>query len=77
MTPQAKANELVSRFANHSMGTSVNSNLNSAKNCAFIAVEEIMKNIEATELYHKNSRALPHNKEYWNQVIKEIKHIQP
>jgi hypothetical protein len=40
----------------------------SAKICGLIAVDEILKNIDATILYHKNSKALPINKEYWLQV---------
>ena len=39
-----------------------------AKMCGLIAVDEILKNIDATILYHKDSKALPINKEYWLQV---------
>ena len=41
---------------------------NAAKICAQIAVDEILKNIDATILYHKYSISLPINKEYWLQV---------
>lgn len=37
----------------------------SAKQCAIITVDEILTNIDATILYHKESIALPFNKEYW------------
>ena len=39
-----------------------------AKQCALLAVDEILKNIDATILYHKDSKALPINKDYWLQV---------
>ena len=39
-----------------------------AKYCAQIAVDEILKNIDATILYHSDSKALPINKDYWLQV---------
>jgi len=39
-----------------------------AKICALIAVDEILKNIDATILYHRESKALPINKDYWLQV---------
>lgn len=40
----------------------------SAKQCAIIAVDEILANIDATIFYHKDSKALPFNKEYWLEV---------
>jgi hypothetical protein len=40
----------------------------SAKQCAIIAVDEILANINATIFYHKESIALPFNKEYWLEV---------
>jgi len=40
----------------------------SAKQCAIIAVDEILANIDATIFYHKESKALPFNKEYWLEV---------
>jgi hypothetical protein len=40
----------------------------SAKQCAIIAVDEILANIDATIFYHKESIALPFNKEYWLEV---------
>ena len=40
----------------------------SAKQCAIITVDEILANIDATIFYHKESIALPFNKEYWLEV---------
>ena len=40
----------------------------SAKQCAIIAVDEILANIEATIFYHKESIVLPFNREYWLEV---------
>jgi hypothetical protein len=46
-----------------------------AKQCALIAVDEIIFNIDATIFYHKDSNALPLNKEYWQEVKKEIEKL--
>jgi len=40
----------------------------SAKICGLVAVDEILKNIDATILYHKDSASLQLNKEDWLQV---------
>lgn len=40
----------------------------SAKICAQIAVDEMLKNIDVTILCYKDSKALLANKEYWLQV---------
>ena len=42
MTPKEKAEELIAKFMPHSSG---NSNNNEAKQCALIAVDEIMKEL--------------------------------
>lgn len=43
-----------------------------AKKRAILLVDEILLNIEATITYHKESFALPINKEYWLGVRNEI-----
>lgn len=39
-------------------------------------VDEILANIDATILYHKDSIALPINKQYWEEVKMSIKNIK-
>ena len=61
---EIKANELI-----HKMKTKLYSDgLYDAKQCALVAVDEILSNIDATILYNKESIALPINKEYWQNV---------
>jgi hypothetical protein len=43
-----------------------------ATRCAIDTVREVIKNIEATELYHPESKSLRFNKEYWQEVLIEI-----
>lgn len=39
-----------------------------AKWCALQVINEVISNIDATMIYHPNSKALPVNKQYWLQV---------
>ena len=57
-----KAVELIGKFY-HNVGSYQNK-----VQCAIILVDEILKNIEATIFYHKESIALPENKDYWLKV---------
>lgn len=64
MTPEEKANELIVKFAAHAAGSTGDQNWINAKNCAIIAVDEII-----TELF--NSQSGVENKirlEYWQEV---------
>lgn len=82
MTPHEKAKELVDKFNDYVhgyVGSSMLTNyeyperiLSQAKSAATIVVDEVLSNIEATILYHKDSVALPINKQYWEQVKEEI-----
>jgi len=47
-----------------------------AKQLATILVDEILLNIEATILYHKDSIALLINKEYWEEVKMSIENVK-
>ena len=47
-----------------------------AKQLATILVDEVLANIDATILYHKDSIALPINKQYWEEVKISIKNVQ-
>jgi hypothetical protein len=62
MTPKEKAKELVDNFLPHSTG---NSNINEAKQCALIAVYEILNNDGFTQFDIYLT-------EYWQEVKQEI-----
>ena len=49
MKEKEKAKELVDNFLPHSTG---NSNINEAKQCALIAVDEIIKKLKSIEFNH-------------------------
>ena len=72
MIPKEKAIELVEKYDETLTYLESKSK---AKQCALIAVDEILLNIEATILYHKESLALPINKEYWHEVKQEIEKL--
>jgi hypothetical protein len=65
MAPKEKAKELVDNFIPHSTG---NSNINEAKQCALIAVDEIL-DIAYWEYMESMGEK---EKEYWQQVKQEI-----
>jgi len=84
-TTKQKANELIERFyscmsfkdvkltsCDENPDLIVKMEKLSAKQCAIIAVDEILFNIDATILYHKESIALSFNKEYWLEVRSEL-----
>ena len=71
MSEKEKAKELVSKM-NYSHPEH---ELFVAKECAIIAVDEILSNIDATILYHPESNAIPINKEYWQEVKTEIQNL--
>lgn len=47
-----------------------------AKQLATILVDEVLANIDATILYHKDSIALPINKQYWDEVKSSIENVK-
>ena len=73
MTPQEKAEELLGKYYFQVQ------TLKQQKQCAIIAVDEILKNgslINQSELYKANKiKPTPIYKEYWKQVKKEIKNL--
>lgn len=87
MTPKEKTKELVNKYGSIVLGeniygepfTMAQENLQEAKQCALIAVDEILKNgslINQSELYKANKiKPTPIYKEYWKQVKKEIKNL--
>lgn len=76
MNARLKAENLIKRFANHSMGNSRNSNLNSAKNCALICVEEVIESLKITtghcELRTLDYQEVQKDFQYWSEVQTEI-----
>ncbi len=69
MNERQKAKELISK-ANRIIGSEQFKN--ESKEIALLCVDEILLNIEATKLYHKDSKALPVNEKYWKEVKQEI-----
>lgn len=72
MTPREKAIKLVNSFMPHSSG---NSNNNEAKQCALIAVDEILEVVKFYE--EKNGRVLIDNIRvmYWQELKEEIENL--
>jgi len=66
-----KATQLINKYFNAVPHKHTSRKL--AKQLAVIAVDEIIGNIDATILYHKGSKALPINRDYWLQVRANLK----
>jgi predicted component of type VI protein secretion system len=74
---EIKAEELLQKFINQleDVGCDKDYVKRDALACAKIAVDEILKNIEATILYHKESKALPLNESYWLGVKEALNYL--
>ena len=70
MSAKEKAIELVDRYSE--LGIGHPTSLLLAKQCALIAVDEIINNIPCREDYSSNGWVLIDNTEYWKEVKKEI-----
>jgi len=77
MTPQEKAEDLVNNFRDFADGTcpetdrySPNIEKQKAKQCALIAVDEIIKELENID---DGQTVIPYN--YWNLVKEEIEKL--
>ena len=68
MTPKEKAEELVNRFAPY-VDTFHKGILENAKQCALIAVDEILKSYDSKDLIY------PKEVKYWQEVKKEINNL--
>ena len=79
MNATEKAKSLIHKFANHSMGGSRDSNLNSAKNCALIAVDEIVEALKITtghcELRRLDQQEVHSDFAFWEQVKTQIEAV--
>ena len=70
MSTKEKAIELVDRYSE--LGIGHPTSLLLAKQCALIAVDEIINNIPCREDYSSNGWVLIDNTEYWKEVKQEI-----
>lgn len=66
-----KAKQLIKMFANLSMGSTIDSNLNSAKSCALLCVQEIIN--DNPNIYDSDRL----NYKYWNEVKRQINLVEP
>lgn len=79
MTPKEKAKELTRKFSNYAkeeeflIGSS--DNVNSAQQCALIAVEEIIRTGLLSKSRVKHQAIADVHEEYWNQVKTEIEKL--
>ena len=80
MTPQEKAIEIIKKFIPHAQyWDCYNDELleeNHTKQCALIAVEEILKRTRSVDTMPSNYQKIDENtKEYWEQVKIEIEKL--
>jgi hypothetical protein len=69
MTPKEKAKELYNKFYNTSSHPHhVESRKNNAKQCALIAVDEILKAVDNPD----ETYLMQHSVNYWSEVKQEI-----
>ena len=68
MTPKEKAEELVGKFVSITLW---NGYVTSAKECAYIAVDEILKMVDETMQGWLDADIIAH----WKQVKKEIENL--
>ena len=75
MTPKEKAEELVNKFVSLDNDIFCSVNYPYSKQCALIAVDEIINNIPCREDYSSNGWVLIDNTEYWKEVKQEIENL--
>lgn len=72
MTPKEKAIELYNKFYNTSSHPHhIESRKDNAKQCALIAVDEILKAVDNPD----ETYLMKHSVEYWSQVKQEIENL--
>ena len=71
MTPKEKAEELVNKYL---LKTPVGFHIDDAKECALIAVDEIMYN-NLMEYPQHSMIYNPHKNDYWQEVKQEIEKL--
>ena len=75
MAPKEKAEELVLKYLRIDNNTKEWFNTHIAKQCALIAVDEIIKAIPCREDYGGDGWVLIENTEYWREVKQEINNL--
>jgi hypothetical protein len=76
MTAKQKANELVDRYVEYVEAYSSQGQIENAKICALIAVNEIVKRTRSVDTMPPNCQKIDDNtKEYWLDVKREIQAI--
>lgn len=75
MTAKDKANILVTKFIKHSKGDRETKPIQSAKECALICVDEIIKTHLHKETIGLGGYNSQNTKEYWEDVRREIEII--
>ena len=71
MTPKEKAEELVDKFTYHCGGSDYNTVMKNSKQCALIAVDEIIQLHKGKFMCEREGQ----NEEYWQQVKNEIEKL--
>jgi hypothetical protein len=75
MTPKEKAKKLVVKFIKHSRAEKDIKPIQSAKQCALIAVDEILDNCKFVFYSCGHLVKTPLHKEYWQEVKQEINNL--
>ena len=66
------ANNFISKYVFNMTYKELEEQKYQGKKFAIICVNEILENIEATKLFHKESKSLPLNEKYWLGVKEAI-----
>jgi len=70
MTPQEKAQELFTKFSSNTV------HYDAAKQCAIIAVDEILNSIPSSGYWHTYSVEIPSAITYWQEVKQELENFK-
>jgi hypothetical protein len=69
MTPKQKANDLIHKFFSNALPDAVECDLNVGKQCALIAVEEILTRMIGSRAYSFNEKL------FWSEVKSELQSL--
>lgn len=75
MTAKEKAKELVRKFIKHSRAEDNLKPINSAKECALICVDEIIKSKPTKHIPFQTGYQVQIDVDYWNEVKLEIEKL--
>jgi len=74
MTPKEKAEELVEKFTDIENKYNEYSDFKQAKQCALIAVDEIINTLDSERIKYSSDYCFEENK-YWTEVKQEIEKL--